>query len=90
MSDDTPIDREAESKARRKRNREYGLAKLREAGVLIQVKNKGAHLIVRTKSKLTIEYWPGTGLWRTRTTPPEEDRGIQSLLQRIKQEDLKL
>jgi hypothetical protein len=78
-----------ESQERRARNRAAGLAALRRLGtVTIQTRNRGTHLIVTTKNKVRFDYWPGTGKWRSRTTPVEEARGIQSLLQRIGQEEI--
>lgn len=71
-----------ESKARRAGHRARGALRLDEANVVYQNKNDGAHLIV-SHHGLVVDYWPGTGLWRVRTTG-ESKRGIGSLLARLR------
>lgn len=79
-----------QSQFRRKRNREYGAKALRDAGVQFESKNNGAHLIVTQMQRvagvelpLTVDYWPGTGLWIIRGAQDRPDgrgRGIRKLL----------
>jgi hypothetical protein len=50
---------------KRASNRAQSPEFLREAGVEFEVKNGGAHLIVKGPAGL-IDFWPGTGLWIVR------------------------
>lgn len=72
----------AESKVRRAANRDHGARRLDQAEVAYETKNDGAHLIV-SHCGIVVDYWPGTGLWRVRSTG-ESQRGIGSLLTRLR------
>lgn len=41
---------------------------LRDNGIVFTSKNSGAHLIVEGNDGF-IDYWPGTGRWKTRGNP---------------------
>ena len=45
--------------------REQAPEELRRAGILFEVKNLGAHLIVEGRYGY-IDFWPGTGKWSVR------------------------
>lgn len=64
--------------AKRAQNREDSAAMLLKAGLKFETKNLGAHLIVRALG-LTVDFWPGTGLWIVRK-PKREGRGVQRLI----------
>lgn len=51
---------------------------LHKAGLKFEAKNFGAHLIIRAIG-LTVDFWPGTGLWIVRQ-PRREGRGVQRLI----------
>lgn len=51
---------------------------LLKAGIRFETKNLGAHLIVRALG-LTVDFWPGTGLWIVRDTK-RQGRGVQRLI----------
>lgn len=59
-------------------NRQDSAAMLLAAGLKFETKNLGAHLIVRALG-LTVDFWPGTGLWIVRK-PRREGRGVQRLI----------
>lgn len=92
-------DQKAESKQRRARNRARGVQQLREASIPFSTHNGGAHIVIRvaragSEPNLIIDYWPGTGLWRKRKTGlrgsgTADGRGIQSLIQLLKQTSIK-
>jgi hypothetical protein len=65
-----------QQQAKRESNREHGAEALRKAGVPVQSKNLGAHLIVGDNH---VDYWPGTGKWIVRKTK-KQGRGIAALL----------
>lgn len=57
----------AQRQEKRANNRKSSEELLREAGIPFENKNGGAHLIVRpVGSKLTVDFWPGTGRWTVR------------------------
>lgn len=68
----------SERQAKRASNREDSAAMLLTAGLKFETKNLGAHLIVRALG-LTVDFWPGTGLWIVRN-PKREGRGVQRLI----------
>jgi hypothetical protein len=68
----------AESQARRASNRERSTQRLLDAGIGFEMRNKGAHLIVLSR----VDFWPGTGLWRDRTTT-SHGRGLRTLLRHL-------
>ena len=51
---------------RRASNRETSPAILREHGISFEVKNDGAHLVVKHNG-FTADFWPGTGKYQVRT-----------------------
>ncbi|MBE1299724.1 MAG: hypothetical protein GJ680_07440 [Alteromonadaceae bacterium] len=70
----------ASSKQNRASNREHACVKLQHEGIRFTTANGGVHLIVQGKSEV-IDYWPGTGKWRTRQTK-QSGRGLNGVLQR--------
>lgn len=56
----------AERQQKRANNRASSPGLLADAGVPFEVKNDGAHLIVKSDHGETIDFWPGTGLWIVR------------------------
>jgi len=52
----------AERQEKRADNRELSAKYLADRGILFQVSNGGAHLIVEGKTSY-IDFWPGTGRW---------------------------
>lgn len=73
------VDLKAVSQARRKTNRERSCAMLRFLGVAFEVRNEGAHLIVRHEGK-TIDFWPGTGKFKPRERAAQYGRGVFNML----------
>jgi len=72
----------ADSKKRRRRNRNQSAHILRQRCVEFTEHNKGAHLIVKTASGV-IDFWPGTGKYTIRKTG-ESGRGVFNLLKEMK------
>lgn len=68
----------AERREKREKNRTDSATMLQQAGLRFETKNLGAHLIVRAIG-LTVDFWPGTGLWIVRN-PKREGRGVQRLI----------
>lgn len=64
--------------AKRSSNREASPAQLVAAGITFTTHNGGAHLVVSAANK-TIDFWPGTGLWKVRGTN-REGRGVRHLI----------
>jgi hypothetical protein len=64
--------------AKRASNRTDSAGMLLAAKLDFDTKNNGAHLIVRGLG-LTVDFWPGTGLWIVRK-PRREGRGVQRLI----------
>jgi len=64
MGDDFKAMKE-HSKKKRAGNREQSAQHLRDRGILFSANNNGAHLIVEGKDGY-IDFWPGTGRWKTR------------------------
>jgi len=58
-------DHKEESQNRRASNREQSAQVLLKEGIEFDSNNGGAHLIV-TDDNGTIDFWPGTGRWKTR------------------------
>lgn len=81
MDDDGDIWRAHRQARAEKRaaNRQSSAEILAAAGIAFTSKNFGAHLIVQHGSE-RIDAWPGTGLWRTRSKPQIEGRGVRQLL----------
>ena len=69
--------------------REQARAALRAAGIGFTEILGGGQFLVHAGGK-TIDLWPGTGRWRTRSTLLRESRtgGVQALIQYIQQEKL--
>lgn len=71
------------SRDKRAKNRQNGESVLFLTRIPFLKKNGGAHLIVLPEDpKRRVDYWPGTGLWRS-YWGSHEGRGIQSLLKFI-------
>lgn len=75
-----------ESMQRRARHRKNSPAMLHGAGIEFEAKNNGAHLIV-TRGSVTVDFWPGTGLWRTRPHDGREHRGVRELIAHMRRQD---
>lgn len=71
-------DVKAARQVKRASNRVDSAAMLFASGIKFETKNQGAHLIVRALG-LTVDFWPGTGLWIVRN-PKREGRGVQRLI----------
>lgn len=69
----------ARSMEKRAQNRSNSAHVLSGRGIEYEVKNGGAHLIV-THAKGIVDFWPGTGRWRTRTDPIIDRRGVFQLV----------
>lgn len=67
------------NKLRRKTNRERSCSLLRFICVDFEVKNDGAHLIVRHNGK-AVDFWPGTGKYIPREPKPKHGRGVFNML----------
>jgi len=67
-----------QSQARRARNRANSPSLLKAAGLNFESRNGGVHLVV-THNNTTVDFWPGTGLWRVRGTS-EKHRGVKPLV----------
>lgn len=68
------------SQEKRRENRENGAALLERAGVQFMTHNYGAHLIVTHRGR-SVDFWPGTGKWATRSGGPKcSGRGVFKLL----------
>jgi hypothetical protein len=70
---------------KRAANRQASPELLAEAGVPFEVKNDGVHLIVAGR----FDFWPGTGLFRSRKVEPGKKRhtegyGVQNLIRMVK------
>lgn len=83
MTDDDDMgaywrDVKAAQQQKRAENRKGSEQLLREAGVLFETKNGGAHLIVNHHGHI-IDFWPGTGLWRMRGST-QRHYGVRKLL----------
>ena len=70
------------SQVKRAVNRERSAQRLEDLGVTFSEHNNGAHLIIYGRLE-TIDFWPGTGLWRCRGGKQVSGRGIEALLTRL-------
>jgi hypothetical protein len=68
----------AARRQKRANNRVDSASMLFVAGIKFETKNLGAHLIVHALG-LTVDFWPGTGLWIVRNTKLQ-GRGVQRLI----------
>lgn len=66
------------SKQKRTSNRLHSAKMLQNAGVVFEVRNDGAHLIVECTEGL-IDFWPGTGRWIVRKNGFKE-YGVSKLI----------
>lgn len=73
-------DQKQRSQDKRASNRENSARLLHQAGVRFDMKNDGAHLIVR--SNPIVDFWPGTGKYIQRGTN-KQGRGVFNLLKLI-------
>jgi hypothetical protein len=68
---------------KRGENRDASQQLLQDHGVAFEVKNGGAHLIVKGDGSI-VDFWPGTGLWLVRESKPvARGRGVFNLLKRL-------
>lgn len=70
-----------ESQERRAANRAAAVAALNKSGVRWSTNNAGVHIMIEGPQG-RVDYWPGTGLWRT--AQGQEGRGIRSLFAHLK------
>jgi hypothetical protein len=68
----------AASQERRATNRKNSAALLKERGIEFEVRSAGVHLILKD-----YHFWPGTGLWISRTDNDDRGRGVFQLLKRL-------
>ena len=68
------------SQEKRRTNRVQCTQALTKAGVMFEEKNNGAHLIVEGNDCF-IDYWPGTGRWKTRNG--EKGFGVRNLISHL-------
>lgn len=66
-------------------NREASAAMLHDAGISFQSNNDGAHLVVK-HCGATVDFWPGTGLWRIRGSTARH-RGVGRLISRLRAQE---
>jgi len=71
----------AESQRKRADNRDASARNLTAADIPFETHNGGAHLIVHGNG-LTVDFWPGTGLWMVRGTS-ERRYGVCNLIKRL-------
>lgn len=77
------VDLREESKLKRASNRIHGLQRLQEEGIGIEsINNNGSHIVVKHNG-LTIDYWPGTGLFIVRNDGGLQRRGIRNLVKLV-------
>lgn len=74
----------AASVERRAKNRTSSAELLQANGISYTTNNGGVHLII-THAGQVVDFWPGTGRWRTRTTPVIDHRGVFTLIQYLKE-----
>lgn len=74
-----------QSVERRASNRENSADILRKHGVSFEVRNDGAHLLVKhpTKRGVVFDFWPGTGKFHEHRTNDYSQRGVFRLLKRL-------
>jgi hypothetical protein len=78
---DTKPELKRMSREKRRNNRKHGESELFLKRIPFLKKNDGAHLIVNPDDpKKRVDYWPGTGLWRS-YWGSAKGRGLVSLLQ---------
>ena len=65
-------------KQKRMSNRIHSAGMLKSAGIVFDVRNEGAHLIVESTEGL-IDFWPGTGRWIVRKSGFKE-YGVRNLI----------
>ena len=74
----------AASQQKRASNREQSTALLEAAGIVFEVKNNGAHLIVEGPDSY-VDFWPGTGRWIVRSNK-KAGFGVRNLLAYVRQD----
>lgn len=65
------------SKQKRADNRKKSKALLECKGYKFAIRNSGAHLVINHRG-ITVDFWPGTGLWKARGEK-EGHRGVGKL-----------
>lgn len=75
-------DMKAYKQEKRAGNRESSASMLQAAGIPFVSKNNGAHLVI-VQQTLTVDFWPGTGLWMIRGNDHKR-RGVRGLIGFIK------
>lgn len=71
-----------ERSMKKRGNQAASTERLREAGIPFATYNGGVHLVVADR----VDFWPGTGLWIERGPAGVRGRGVQGLLQRMKED----
>jgi len=70
-----------QKKERRAQHRSTSPALLSNAGLTFTRHNGGAHLVVSNGDpKVSVDFWPGTGLWKVRDTLNQQGRGVKPLI----------
>ena len=69
---------------KREQNRTSSIQFLEKQGVPFQLKNGGAHAIIKI-GDININFWPGTGLWHSEAPFKMESRGVFNLLAFLEQ-----
>jgi len=85
MGDMGDVWRELNAQRQKKRadNRDASTRNLTAAGIAFETRNGGVHLIVHGAG-LTVDFWPGTGLWVVRGMS-KRCYGVRHLIKRLKQ-----
>ena len=68
-----------DQKKKRARNRKQSVAMLKQEGIEYESKNHGAHLTIQATPTLIIDFWPGTGKFRSRDNK-HHGRGVRTLM----------
>lgn len=77
---DTFKDLRHASQSKREHNKRYSTKVLSSKRIKFRAVNNGYHLIIEQNPDDLIDFWPSTGLWKTRISN-KKDRGLKSLLE---------
>lgn len=70
------------SQEKREHNRRYSTKLLSAKRIKFNAVNGGYHLIITELADELIDFWPSTGLWKSRISK-EKNRGIKPLMEYI-------
>ena len=79
--------RKEASKEKRAKNRQESAEYLSLRGIEFYSNNAGVHLIVNGEEAGTIDFWPGTGKWKTKNG--KQGGGVKNLVRFIKEANWK-